>query len=466
MQSWLYLHFSSLQLDASFSEHIKTPLAIVDSKRFKVVQCNTAAQSQGIEIGMGLGSASTLCSQLQVHPYNIDIEHKALLNAAQWLYMVTSDISLFPPQGLLLKVTDMLSLYAGLDNYWQHVNQHMQSLNLTYSYSTGFSPISAILLSQSSAKLMTLDKETMVDTLHKLPISIAQLAPKDIERLQRIGVTSFKDLLTIPIQELARRFHIELVNYVGKLTGQFKHPIEFYHPPKQFECYQELLFEIETLQRLDKPLGKLLIKLESYLRLRNQVGYELELLLHHRDKKDTSVSFHSAEGDYLSSRWLSLSYLTLESVKLDAPVQALTLRLVRYDDLESTSKDLFCGLQGQQTPLELIGFLQAKLGRDKVSKVTHQHDPRPENAIVLCDPAKPVPFITSSNKLRPSFILTTPEPLKDEVALLQGPERLMTGWWDGNDIIRDYFIARSQQGRWLWIFRNQNKQWFLHGLFS
>ena len=49
-----------------------------------------------------------------------------------------------------------------------------------------------------------------------------------------------------------------------------------------------LLFEIETLQRLDKPLGKLLIKLESYLRLRSQVGYELELLFYHRDKKDTS----------------------------------------------------------------------------------------------------------------------------------------------------------------------------------
>ena len=78
----------------------------------------------------------------------------------------------------------------------------------------------------------------------------------------------------------------------------------------------------------------------------------------------------------------------------------------------------------------------------------------------MYEPGKPVPFITSSNKLRPSFILTTPEPLKDEVALLQGPERLMTGWWDGNDIIRDYFIARSQQGRWLWIFVTKTNSGF------
>ena len=207
MQSWLpYLHFPSLQLDASFSEQIEKPLAIVDSTRFKIVQCNTAAKSQGIEVGMGLGSASTLCSQLQVHPYNIDTERKALLNAAQWLYMVTSDISLFPPQGLLLKVTDMLTLYEGLDNYWQNVTRHMQSLSLTYSYSTWVSPSSAILLSQSSTKLITLDKAIMVDTLHKLPISMAQIAQKTLRSYNELVLPLSKTYSPYPYKNLLDAF--------------------------------------------------------------------------------------------------------------------------------------------------------------------------------------------------------------------------------------------------------------------
>jgi protein ImuB len=64
------------------------------------------------------------------------------------------------------------------------------------------------------------------------------------------------------------------------------------------------------------------------------------------------------------------------------------------------------------------------------------------------------------------MMLPTPEPLAEQISIIQGPERFVTGWWDGDEMTRDYFIARSQTGRWLWVFRNQQRQWFLHGLFS
>lgn len=140
MQVWIYLHFPALQLDALYSDESDKPLAIVESTRFKVVQCNTLAEEQGIQHGMGLGSASALCHQLQVHPYDEKIEQQTLHDIAQWLYMVTSDIALFPPQGILLKATDMLSLYGGLEMYWQRVSEHLNQLGFRYFYSSGFSP--------------------------------------------------------------------------------------------------------------------------------------------------------------------------------------------------------------------------------------------------------------------------------------------------------------------------------------
>ncbi|NMR83937.1 DNA polymerase Y family protein, partial [Vibrio parahaemolyticus] len=51
------------------------------------------------------------------------------------------------------------------------------------------------------------------------------------------------------------------------------------------------------------------------------------------------------------------------------------------------------------------------------------------------------------------------------VSLVHGPERIVSGWWDGDEIMRDYYIAHTKQGRWLWIFRDQHKHWFLHGYF-
>lgn len=85
---------------------------------------------------------------------------------------------------------------------------------------------------------------------------------------------------------------------------------------------------------------------------------------------------------------------------------------------------------------------------------------------------------------RPLWLLPAPEPLKQQggrphrsgpLKLLQGPERIESGWWDGADIARDYYRARDSQGALLWIYCESSGQasdagaahrWFLHGVFG
>ena len=57
-----------------------------------------------------------------------------------------------------------------------------------------------------------------------------------------------------------------------------------------------------------------------------------------------------------------------------------------------------------------------------------------------------------------------PTPLE----LLSGPERIETGWWDGREVLRDYFVARDERGVRLWIYRDRCEPhgWYLHGLFG
>jgi protein ImuB len=48
-----------------------------------------------------------------------------------------------------------------------------------------------------------------------------------------------------------------------------------------------------------------------------------------------------------------------------------------------------------------------------------------------------------------------------------GPERIESGWWDGGDVRRDYFIARTSQNAALWIYRDlSDGSWYLHGFWS
>jgi protein ImuB len=46
-------------------------------------------------------------------------------------------------------------------------------------------------------------------------------------------------------------------------------------------------------------------------------------------------------------------------------------------------------------------------------------------------------------------------------------ERIETGWWDGFEVARDYFVATTAKGERLWIYRELrgSRGWFLHGLF-
>lgn len=54
------------------------------------------------------------------------------------------------------------------------------------------------------------------------------------------------------------------------------------------------------------------------------------------------------------------------------------------------------------------------------------------------------------------------------LTMLDGPERIESGWWDDFDVRRDYFIARDASGEKLWIFREKagGEEWFIHGLFG
>ena len=77
---------------------------------------------------------------------------------------------------------------------------------------------------------------------------------------------------------------------------------------------------------------------------------------------------------------------------------------------------------------------------------------------------------------RPLWLLAQPQPLAHLFEhrpwiLRDGPERIESGWWDGADVRRDYFVAESPQGEIMWIYRDHrygidDGQWFLHGVFA
>jgi hypothetical protein len=45
--------------------------------------------------------------------------------------------------------------------------------------------------------------------------------------------------------------------------------------------------------------------------------------------------------------------------------------------------------------------------------------------------------------------------LRRHAALRSGPERIESGWWDGGDVVRDYYVVGTRAGVRLWIYRER-----------
>jgi protein ImuB len=80
-----------------------------------------------------------------------------------------------------------------------------------------------------------------------------------------------------------------------------------------------------------------------------------------------------------------------------------------------------------------------------------------------------MPGISQTQQLRPLWLLARALPLRGPPPrILAGPERIESGWWDGSDTRRDYYVVQTREGQRAWAFLvpGSDDGWMLHGWFA
>ena len=529
---WLYIDFPSLQLDGLQAstpisveqEHSNgQSVAIVDSKKNRIVQLNDNAKENGLQIGMDLGVAASLAHDLYVVPYQIAEEEAYLLTLAEQLYSATANIALFPPQGLALKVGDMLQLYQHLNVYIKAINSVLSPYQLNMNFACGYSVMSAQLLACAGVNMITTDQNIIMKESAGLRVDQLFITDKAKSSLARLGIKTLAQLQALPIKECAKRLDSNTIKYLAQLKGQKVKSLHFYQPKHYFEHSVELLYEMMNLDVLLQPIKQLLKLLEAFLLRRDYVCQQLELCLFHRidglsHVLQQSLIVNSATGEYLAAQWLNLVNLKLSNIKLLAPITKVSLRVQHFQPNTGEVDDIFQGRKGPLSFAQLASLLVNKLGDGKVLRLQQGNDHRVElascylpfinysadkvsnnnsqntgkgNNVVIAD--KSIQYAVEKHGLRPSFLLAEPEPLMSNIRVLHGPERISTAWWqqskdkvmlqsenseaiDNNETAaehgyqRDYFVAKNAQGQYCWVYKELNSQrknqWYIHGYFS
>lgn len=508
---WLYLLFPQLQLDL-YSDGISPeqtatldPAVLLHPQDLRVHQANAPARSLGIKPGQTLAQACAMCATLQVMPWQPALEQQLLDMLALDCYQLCADIAEAPPNALWLRLDPMLQLYGGLPAFLQQLIQQLQQRPLQYQYGVALSAEASRLLCLSQPGQTALTQVQQQLLLSGCPVSFLHVTPATIHQLERLGISQLGQLLQLPAKELSRRFGADLYLYLQRLQGKLPPLLQYYQPPEQFSARLELLYQLEQYPQLHKPLQHLLLQLQHYLQRRDQLCYQLQLELTLRDQPPLTLKLQSPQAEALACRWLNLWQLKLEALRLPAPVLALALSASQYCGRDTDSDDLYAGRRGQYTPLQLVGLLQAKLGSAQVCRPSQVAAYLPEMAGVsiplqsaapagVKPPARqqpaqaPMParnvaqtpatykvgadhsptdtFTGLSAPHRPAFLFAQPEPLQQQVQLQPGLERIQSQWWQGPSEARDYLTAQSADGRWLWIYRTEQQQWFVHGVFA
>ncbi|MGM0481758.1 MAG: Y-family DNA polymerase [Pseudomonadota bacterium] len=475
MSLWLYCHFPQLLLDTMRRIHPAIddyPVAFYQQqKQHKelVTQCNLKATKMGVEKGQTQVLAQTIASDLICHPYSADKESQALKCLADRLYQSVDKQVLFQPQGIAIAVDDLLRLYQGLEPLLEHLEERFKELQLTYSFSLAHGPVAAQCLARAGAEQLSADRKAIQRAVGQLSIQQLNWPSKIVEKLYKSGIKQVQQLWAIPAAQIGKRFGANLIDELLQLKGEQQQSYHYYRPAEQFFMSLDLVTEVERWQGLLFPLKRALNELEHYLYQRQKVVRELEIRLHHRQQQQTTVPLKIAGDSWRASQFLQLIQLQMNRYPLKHPVLALTIQAPQLYELSRQSGQLLTEASTHQGDLpELLTRLQARLGENSLHSPSLSSDIRPLRNEKFAS-AGAVTSVTNSSTApikRPLWLLPQSEVIDiQQWTLVEGPERLETGWWDDNPYQRDYWLARDPERRLGWLFF-QHQQWFLQGWFS
>ncbi|HVF65704.1 MAG TPA: DNA polymerase Y family protein [Casimicrobiaceae bacterium] len=497
------LHFPSLPLDVfarALPPDAQARPIVVDSGGHvpRILAMNNAARGAGIREQMLLSAAYALAPSLVPLPRDPVAEHAALKHLATFVLGFTPMVSLAPPSALVAEIGASLRLFGGRDKLVSRLAHGVAKRGFTMHLGIAPTPIAALAFARAD---VSTDLDAWRPMLDAIPLVHFDLPDDARTTLASAGIRSFGEVDRLPRDGVARRFGQHFVDLLDRATGRQSDPRVRYEPPPSFVSRLELPTSVDDVEALGFALHRLVQEISAWLLARGLGITALSLaLLHeralarHRDSHCTQVRVAFSAPSRTPKHLMHVVRERLQRLSLPAPVVEIALTSESVAPLSGRNLRLLPGEEGLVPEVPLVDRLRARLGEDAVQTVMPHAEHRPESATFTVGATAPATTTRASSKKRrtaarravePSFkpaaprplwLLDVPRPLaarleREPWVLREGPERIESGWWDGHDVRRDYYVAESPNGEIAWIYRDHryatdDGEWFVHGWFA
>ena len=478
---WLCLDFYLLPLEIFAESSGGKAVAVVEGEGSgrRVSLCNASADGHGVHAGLPVNAALALCPSLVLLGRDSCREREALQRLAAWAGQFTSMVSLEAPRSLFLEIRASLKLFGGLDSFLAELTVQLGHTGFTARKAVAPTPKAALWLARIEDGTVITISNRLIDCLGHLPLACTHWPRKMLDRLAGMGIGRLGDVLRLPRDGFARRIGPEWLSELDRATGKLSEPRHAFRLPEVYTGKVDM--SEETLDRGLMVLGMehLLIEMEGFLRACQRGVQQPVFCFWHSGNNVTRIALGLSRTTTSARCIVDLLAERMERLEFPAPVISLSLDSGKTLPIEAIHHTLYNNsrntVAAEETARTLVDRLRARLGQDAVRGLCILPEHRPEAAWAYTEPGNSTGTVRDDR--RPFWILERPRPLafrdgrpcfEGRLRIESGPERIETGWWDGRDVARDYFIAGNAAGMRLWIYRERRipRRWFLHGVFG
>jgi protein ImuB len=487
---WSSLHLPALPLEvyarAQRLDEAIAPFAVQSGgSRPQVVAANAAARAAGVKRGQPVAGALALVPSIALRERDEAAEAAALEAIATWALGFTPTVSLAPPRAVLVEIGGSRKLFGGLERLRDAIARGLAGRGHEARIAIAPTPLGADVLARVGHDAPVTTPEALRAALARAPLAALDLDAKLVATLAAAGVRTIGAADALPRDGLARRFGDGLVAALDRAHGRAPDPRLPWTPPPAFAGKLTLPAPAHDAAALGFAARRLAQELAAWLHARGLGVARFELALMHEPwqrarigRPATTIVVPFAAPARALAHLSTVLNERLARLALPAPVDALALATLETAPLAGRDLGLLPGDEADAPAVPLVDRLRARLGDDAVVRYAMHDEHRPERALSESTAAAAAAARVAAppDAPRPLWLLSEPAPIGDAIArapwvLHDGPERIESGWWDGGDVRRDYYVAQTPQGERAWIFRDHRRgtddgEWWLHGWFA
>jgi len=393
--------------------------------------------------------------------------------ALQWSAQVSPHAAADGSATLWLEIGASRRLFGDHDRLREHVAAGLRPLGYSHRLGIAPTPQGAALLARAGLATGAVTRAQLLQLLGPLPLALLALAEEHLAALHSAGLRHIGELLALPAASIAQRLGPDANLYLQRLRGEAHEPLHYVQAPAHFDGHCEFSDAVTDSTALLFPLQRLLAGLQGYLRSRDRAVQRYLLRLEHHRGAATSLVVSLTRPSRDAAQLLALARERLAATVLSAPVHGLGVAAHELLQPLLVQEDLFSRAAQQSEQFQqVLDRLAARLGASAVQALSSIDEHRPERAwqsaaLAASSSAADTHRDALPAPHRPCWLLPEPRRIDRPSQLLAGPERIESGWWDGADVARDYYLAREANGAQLWVFQDlRGGGWHVHGIWA